>query len=103
MTKPIEDAYLERCRNIATEIKQVLGARRTLLLSMIGEHGAVETTMRLVHAKQPSDTFVDLMAKGRLDLTVEWLIVNERKWDSLFTDETRTAARNRLGTSSSSP
>ena len=46
-------------------------------------------------------TFVDLMVKGRLDLTVEWLVVNERKWDSLFTDETRTAARNRLGTSSS--
>ena len=103
MTKPIEDMYLERCRNIATEIKQVLGARRTLFFSMIGEHGAVETTRRLVHAEQPSDTFVDLMAKGRLDLTVEWLIVNERKWDPLFTDETRTAARNRLGTSSSSP
>ena len=65
MTEPIEDAYLERCRNIATEIKKVLGARRTLFLSMIGEYGAVETTKRLVHAEQPSDTFVDLMVKGR--------------------------------------
>ena len=97
MTEPREDAYLERCRNIATEIKKVLGARRTLFLSMIGEYGAVETTKRLVHAEQSSDTFVDLMVKGRLDLTVEWLIVNERKWDPLFTDETRTAARSRLG------
>ena len=79
MTKPIEDAYLERCRNIAKEIKKVLGARRTLFLSMIGEYGAVETTKRLVHAEQPSDTFVDLMVKGRLDLTVEWPIVGSPK------------------------
>ena len=56
MTEPIEDAYLERCRNIAKEIKKVLGARRTLFLSMIGEYGAVETEVDpiLWTAQRPS-------------------------------------------------
>ena len=97
----IEDRYLERCRIIAEEIRQVLGARRTVFLSLLGEYGAVEATRRLVHAGRPSDTFVDLMLRGRLDLTVEWLIVKEREWDLLFTAEDRAAAQTRLTDSSS--
>ena len=95
----LEDRYLERCRTIATEIKGLLGARRTLFLSMIGEYGAVGATKRLVHADQPSDTFVELMLRQRLNLTVEWIITNEPEWDALFTDADRTAAKNRLGKS----
>ena len=99
----LEEQYLERCREIARNIKQLLGARRTLFLSMIGEHGAVGATKLLVHADQPSDTFVDLMVHGRLDLTVEWLIANEREWDPLFTDDDRRVAQIRLGKTPSSP
>ena len=93
----LEAQYLERCRTIAKEIHALLGARRTLFLAMLGEYGAVEATRRLVHADQPSDTFVDLMIRGRLDLTVEWLIVNEQQWAPLFTEADRLAARTRLG------
>ena len=33
---------------------------------------------------------------GRLDLTVEAVVLTERDWDTLFTDADRKAARKRL-------
>ena len=33
---------------------------------------------------------------GRLDLTVEAVVLTEREWDELFTDADRKAARKRL-------
>ena len=99
----LESRYLERCREIERNVREVLGARRTLFLAMIGEYGAVDATRRLLHADQPSDTFVELIVHGRLDLSVEWVVVNERKWDPLFTDGDREAARIRLGESPATP
>ena len=103
MEMMLEDRYLERCRQIARDIKGVLDARRTVFLSMIGEVGPVGATKALVHADRPSDTFVDLMVHRRLDLSVEWVIVNEREWDPLFSREDREAARARLGNAASAP
>jgi hypothetical protein len=44
-------------------------------LRMLGEHGGLETARRLVMSSQPSEGFTQLWLKGRLDLTVESLVL----------------------------
>jgi hypothetical protein len=49
----------------------------------------------MVGSRQPSEGFTQLYLKGRLDLTVESLVLEE-KFRELFTDELLEHARSRL-------
>ena len=91
-----DDRYETRCIQVADEVEAALGRQVTRFRAMCAEHGAVQATKRLIHARRPSDTFSDLWTKGRLDLTVEAVILTERQWDPLFDDMDRAAARKRL-------
>lgn len=71
------------------------GVNHSMFLRMIDDYGAHETALRLVHAPKPSVGYTDLYLEGRLDLTVEALVL-QRKWDPIFEDETRQLARKRL-------
>ena len=91
-----EDSYEARCTRVADDVEAVLKRRVTRFRAMCAEHGSVEATKHLIHAQRPSDTFSDLWMNGRLDLTVEAVVLTEREWDALFTDADRKAARKRL-------
>jgi hypothetical protein len=67
----------------------------SIFLRMLGEHGGLETARRLVLSSQPSDGFTQLWLKGRLDLTVESLVL-EPQFEPLFDEEMRDHARERL-------
>lgn len=92
----LERRFLDRCLDGAERLRQLLGRPRTEFLRMIGEHGAVEATKRLIHAAKASDTFTTLWERGELHLTMEWFVVSESEWDPLFDDEDRRAAARRL-------
>jgi hypothetical protein len=62
---------------------------------MIGQHGALGATRRLLAAPAVSDGFVKLWENDRLDLTAEALVLEPRFAD-LFTDEERETAHRRL-------
>ena len=62
---------------------------------MLQEHGGLETAKILLHSPHVSDGYTALWEKGRLDLTVEALIIQE-KWTAFFSDEEREIARRRL-------
>jgi uncharacterized protein (DUF433 family) len=62
---------------------------------MVGERGGLETARVLLHSKDVSEGYTALWERGRLDLTVERLILNE-KWHALFTNDERDIARKRL-------
>jgi hypothetical protein len=64
-------------------------------LSMLAEHGALGTARRLLRAPAVSDGFAALWERGRLDLTVEALVVDPR-YAELFTEEELEKARHRL-------
>ena len=91
-----DDRYETRCIQVAEEVEAVLGRQVTRFRAMCAEHGAVQATKRLIHAQRPSDTFSVLWEKGRLDLTVEAVILTERQWEPLFDDADREVARKRL-------
>lgn len=92
----LERRFLDRCLRGAEHLRQLLGQPRRQFLRMIGEHGAVGATKRLIHAAKPSDTFTTLWERRELHLTMEWFVVSEREWDPLFDDGDRRAAAARL-------
>lgn len=64
-------------------------------LQMLYEHRGLETARILLHAPTVSEGYVALWDRGRLDLTVEALMLST-EWDGLFTDAERDIARKRL-------
>ena len=71
------------------------GYKATRFLQMLNDHGGLETARILLHARNVSDGYTALWERGRLDLTVEAVILNAR-WQELFNDEDREIARTRL-------
>jgi len=61
---------------------------------MVNEYGGVETA-HLLLAKDPADGFTKLWEKGRLDLSVEALVLKPQ-FAPLFDEATRQRARKRL-------
>lgn len=92
----LERRFRNRCLDGAELLRQLLGRPRTEFLRMIGEHGAVDATRRLIHAGDTSETFKVLWGRKELHLTMEAIVVNEPDWDPLFDDEDRRAAYRRL-------
>ena len=72
-----------------------LGYRPTYFLRMVREHGGVEAARRLLRTHEVQDGLTTLWELGRLDISMEALVVQER-WQPLFSDAERQAARDRL-------
>ena len=67
----------------------------TRFLQMLHEHRGLETARRLLHSSTVSEGYTALWERGRLDLTVEALIL-QPEWNDLFTNDEREIARQRL-------
>lgn len=68
----------------------------TLFIRMLNEQGGLATAKYLINAAKPSDGYTNLFERGRLDLTVEAMVVQTPKWHELFLEEELEAARRRL-------
>jgi hypothetical protein len=67
-----------------------------IFLKMITERGGSETARYLINQPQPSDGYTHLYERGRIDLTVEAMVVENDKWHPLFTSDELEKARRRL-------
>lgn len=67
----------------------------TRFLQMLSEMGGIETAKKLIAKDGGTEGFLKLWEKGRLDLSVEYLVLQD-KYKELFTDEERAMCRNRL-------
>ena len=61
------------------------GYKASIFLNMLFAHRGVETARRLIHSPNISDGYTALWERKRLDLTVEALIYDNKKWHPLFT------------------
>lgn len=82
-------------RDIYTRAVREANYNPTLYLRMLTEHGPLETARRLLAAPNPSSGFTTLWEKGRLDLTVEALVLKP-EFQERFTYEELAVARDRL-------
>jgi hypothetical protein len=83
-----------RMVKIYQRAKAEAGYPATRFLHMLEEHGGVQTAHILLASTTPSDGYTALWERGRLDLTVEALVL-EQDW-GLFSEVELARARRRL-------
>ena len=89
----VQDRFDQEMLRIYHEAAK-FGYRPTRFLEMVNTSGGVATAQQLL-SKEPSDGFTRLWEEGRLDLSVEAIVLQER-WAPLFTAEELATARVRL-------
>jgi hypothetical protein len=76
--------------------KAEAGYNATIFFRMLNERGGLATARYLINSSNPSDGYTHLYEKGRLDLTVEAMVVENAEWRLLFTEEELAKANRRL-------
>ncbi|MFC6083734.1 GmrSD restriction endonuclease domain-containing protein [Sphaerisporangium aureirubrum] len=90
------DAEFDKAmRSIYDRARREANHHAGYFLSMLAEHGSLATARKLLHAPAVSDGFAALWERGRLDLTVEALVIQTRFAD-LFTPAEIDIAQHRL-------
>lgn len=91
----LQRRFLTETMRGVQQLKKEIGYNPTYFTRMVAELGPVEATRRLVRSSTPSDGFTKLWETGRLEMTVEALVL--LPWYSpLFEDVDHQAARQRL-------
>lgn len=91
----LERRFHQAMAQIYTRAKSEAGYNATRYLQMVADSGGLATAKHLLHSKDVSDGFTHLWERGRLDLSVEALIL-EPEWKALFTADDRLIASQRL-------
>lgn len=78
--------------------KRETGYNATRYLQMVSEQGGLSAAKVLLASDAVSQGFTELWQRYRLDLTVEALIVDNPKWQPLFTHAEVKQAKARLET-----
>lgn len=92
LARQFDGAMLEIYRRAKAEA----GYNATIFLQMIHDRGGLSTAKFLINSVKASDGYTHLYERGRLDLTVEAMVVENSKWHSLFTDADIAQAEKRL-------
>ncbi len=81
--------------NIFLEARSACKYTATRFIQMVSEKGGLETARVLLAADTPQEGFTRLWECGRLDLTVEALVLKP-EFAPLFSEHERSEARRRL-------
>jgi len=76
--------------------KSEAGYNATIFLKMLSDRGGLNTAKYLINSPKESDGYTALYERGRLDLTVEAMVIDNKRWHELFTGEELAKARLRL-------
>jgi hypothetical protein len=95
MPESLEDLFHQEMLNVYSNALWHCRYDARIFLPMVNDHGGLEAARRLLATSYLPDGFAELWMRGRLDLTMEALVVKE-PWRRLFTDEEITVARQRL-------
>ena len=91
-------AFNEAMFNIFRRAKVEANYTANIFLGMLTDRGRTATAKYLLNASKPSDGYTALYERGRLDLTVEAMVLEDARWHELFTPEELDKARKRLKT-----
>lgn len=89
-------AFEKAMHGIYTRAKTEANYNATIYIQLLHERGGLGTAKYLINAATVSDGYTALWQLGRLDLTVEALIVDNPQWHSLFEASEIERARKRL-------
>jgi hypothetical protein len=92
----IETQFDQAMFEVYRRAKDEAGYNATIFLQMLTDNRGLRTAKTLINAAKPSDGYTALYMRGRLDLTVEALVIEDERWHQLFTDDELKRARRRL-------
>lgn len=95
MPTATETAFHQAMLTIYKRAKRECHYNATRFLQMVTERGGLETARILLRAGSVSEGYVALWERGRLDLSVEAVIL-QPAWQELFSDADREIAQSRL-------
>jgi hypothetical protein len=96
MEQDLERSFTNEMFGIYMRAKSEANYNATVFYRMLHDKGGIETARYLINAAKPSDGYTALYEKGRLDLTVEAMLVQNEKWHPLFLPDEILRARKRL-------
>ena len=91
----IEKQFDNAMMKVYRDAKEQCGYTATRFHGMLCNRGGLDTARYLLAAREVSDGFTKLWEFGRLDLTVECVVLSS-KFRELFSDEELRSARKRL-------
>ena len=91
----LEKRFHRAMLDVYEKAKTEAGYNAVKFLQMVTANGGLETAKTLVNSRTPSDGYTALWEKGRLDLSVEAVVLQD-DWRSLFSDRERGIAEKRL-------
>lgn len=93
----LESQFEAAMFDVYRRAKDEAGYNATIFLKMVTDQGGLATARQLINAPRPSDGYTHLYERGRLDLTVEALVIGQERWKALFSDAELDRAKRRLG------
>lgn len=102
MTEQLRRRFDAEMQAIYTRARDEADYNATRYLQMLSDHGGLETARKLIGASNVSEGYEALWERGRLDLTVEALVLRE-PWSQLFSEEELSIAKKRLDQYESAP
>jgi hypothetical protein len=82
--------------DIYRRAKAEAGYNASVYLQMLVDKGGLAAAKYLINKSQPSEGYTHLYERGRLDLTVEAMVVNGTEWHALFDKDELARAKKRL-------
>lgn len=96
MPEQLDIEFHEAMLNIYRCAKSEANYNAQRFLQMVVDHGGLEAARMLIHADTVSHGYTALWERGRLDLTVEAMIVESPKFHSLFAEDEMGICSKRL-------
>jgi hypothetical protein len=96
MVNPIDDTFHEAMLDIYRRAKSEAKYNAIRFLQMVTDHGGLRTAHMLINSANVSEGYTALWERGRLDLTVEAMILANKEYQTLFTMEELAICRKRL-------
>jgi hypothetical protein len=95
MIEKLEARFDEAMHQIYRSALSECRYRATRFLQLVETHGGLSAAKQLLHSPGHPEGLTKLWELGRLDLSMEALVLTA-PWDALFTDDDRRIARKRL-------
>ena len=96
MPNQLEIEFHEAMLNIYRTAKSEAGYNAQRFLQMVVDHGGIEAAKMLINSRTVSEGYTALWERGRLDLTVEAIVLETKKYHPLFTPDELQVCAERL-------
>jgi len=96
MASSLETQFNEAMLDIYRKAKSKAKYNAIRFLQMVTDHRSIETAHILINSPTVSDGYTALWERGRLDLTVESMVLENEIFHELFSEEELIICRERL-------